>query len=41
MMVCLIFHTEITINRKNWRITTKLHLENLKIFLKKANVNKC
>ena len=34
-MVCLIFHTVIIINRKNWRITTKLHFENLIIFLKK------
>ena len=28
MMVCLIFHTAIIINRKNWRITIKLHFEN-------------
>ena len=35
MMVCLIFHTAITINRKNWRITIKLH------FYKKANVHSC
>ena len=34
-MVCLIFHTVIIINRKNCRITTKLHFENLSIFLKK------
>ena len=32
---CLIFHTAIIINRKNWRITIKLHFENLSIFLKK------
>ena len=31
-MVCLIFHTAIIINRKNWRITIKLHFENLWIF---------
>ena len=35
MMVCLIFHTAIITNKKNWRITIKLHLENLSIFLKK------
>ena len=29
-MVCLIFHTAIIINRKNWRITTKLHIENIR-----------
>ena len=29
MMVCLIFHTAIIINTKNWRKTTKLHFENL------------
>ena len=34
MMLCLIFHTAIIINRKNWRITIKLHFENLSIFLK-------
>ena len=34
-MVCLIFHTVIIINRKNWRITTKLHFGNISIFLKK------
>ena len=34
-MVCLIFHTVIKINRKKWRITTKLHFENLSNFLKK------
>ena len=34
-MVCLIFHTVIIINRKTWRITTKLHFENLSVFLKK------
>ena len=28
----LIFHTAIIINRKNWRITIKLYLENLSIF---------
>ena len=34
-MVCLIFHTAIIVNRKNWRITIKLHFENLGIsFLK-------
>ena len=39
-MICLIFHTLplFIINRKNWRITVKLHFENLSIFLKKANV---
>ena len=41
MMVCLILHTAIIIYRKNWRITAKLHFENLSIFLKKANVHKC
>ena len=35
MMVCVIFHTAIIINRKNWRITVKLHFEDLSIFLKK------
>ena len=35
MMVCLIFHTAITINRKNWKTTIKLYLENLGIFFKK------
>ena len=35
MMVCLIFYTAIMIKRKNWRITIKLHFENLNIFLKK------
>ena len=34
-MFCLIFHTVIIINRKNWRITIKLHFENLSIFFKK------
>ena len=29
MMVCLIFHTVIITNRKNWIITIKLHFENL------------
>ena len=33
-MVCLIFHTSIITNRESWRITTKLYLENLSIFLK-------
>ena len=33
-MVCLVFHTVIIINRKNWRITTKLPFENLSIFFK-------
>ena len=32
MMVCLIFHTTIIINRKNWGINVKLHFENLSIF---------
>ena len=36
MMVCLIFHTAIIINRKNWRISIKLHFENLSIFFKKS-----
>ena len=35
MMVCLIFHTAIIINRKNWRITMKIHFENLSIFFLK------
>ena len=34
VMFCLIFHTVIIINRKNWR-TIKLHFENLSIFFKK------
>ena len=34
MMVCLIFHTVIIINRKNWIITIKLHFENLSISFK-------
>ena len=34
-MICLIFHTAIRINGKNWRITIKLHFENSSIFLKK------
>ena len=34
IMVCLIFHTAIIINRKNWRITIKLYFEKLSIFLK-------
>ena len=37
-MVCLIFHTAIINNRKNWRIIVKLHFENPSIFLKKANI---
>ena len=36
MMVCLIFHTAIITNRKNWRITMKLHFENLSIFFLKS-----
>ena len=28
MIVCLKFHTAVIINRKNWRITIKLHFEN-------------
>ena len=32
MMICLIFHTAIIINRKNWRITIKLHFQNVGIF---------
>ena len=36
MMVCLIFHTTIIINRKNWRITIKLHFKNLSISFKKS-----
>ena len=36
MMVCVIFHTAIIINRKNWRITVKLHFEDLNIFFKKS-----
>ena len=40
MMVCLIFHTVIIINRKNWRITIKLHFENLsKFFFKKRTTH--
>ena len=35
-MVYLIFHAAIIINRKNWRITTKLHFENLSNFFKKS-----
>ena len=27
--------------KENWRITMKLHFENLSIFLKKANVHTC
>ena len=36
MMVCLIFHTAIIINNKNWRITIKNHFESLSIFFKKS-----
>ena len=36
MMVCLLFHTAIIINRKNWRITIKLNFENLSNFFKKS-----
>ena len=36
MMVCLIFHTAIIINRKNWRITIKLNFENISICFKKS-----
>ena len=36
IMVCLIFHVAIIIDRKNWRITIKLHFENLSIFFKKS-----
>ena len=32
MMVCLIFHTAMIINRKNWWINIKLHFENLSMF---------
>ena len=32
----LIFHTAVIINRKNCRITIKLHFENLSIFFKKS-----
>ena len=35
MIVCLKFHTAVIINRKNWRITIKLHFENFSIFFKK------
>ena len=35
MIVCLIFHTAIIINSKNWCITIKLYFENLRIFFKK------
>ena len=34
MIFCLIFHTAIIINRKNRRITLKLHFEDLSIFFK-------
>ena len=33
-MVCLIFHTVIIINRKNWKITAKLYFENQYFFNK-------
>ena len=36
MMVCLIFHPAIITNRKNWRITIKLHFENLSTFFQKS-----
>ena len=36
MMLRLIFHTASIINRKNWRITTKLHFENISIFFLKS-----
>ena len=36
IMVCLIFHVAIIIDRKNWRITIKLHFENFSIFFKKS-----
>ena len=36
MMVCLIFHTAIIINRKNWRIIIKLQLGNLSVFFFKV-----
>ena len=36
MMVCLIFHTTVIINRKNWRITIKLHFENPSIVFSKS-----
>ena len=35
-MVYLIFHTAIIINRKNWRITIKLHFENIDISFKES-----
>ena len=40
MMVCLIFHTAIIINRKNWSTTIKLHLKIPAFIFKKANVHK-
>ena len=40
-MVCLIFHTDIMISRKNWRVTVRLHFENLSIFFKTANIHTC
>ena len=36
MIICLIFHTAIIINRKNWRITVKLHFENTNIKKKRS-----
>ena len=36
LMVCLIFHTAFIINQKNWKITIKLHFENLSIFFQKS-----
>ena len=36
MMVCLIFHSAIIINKKIWRITIKIHFENLSIFFLKS-----
>ena len=38
-MVYLIFHTVIIINRKNWRITIKLHFENLCILKKRTYIH--
>ena len=35
-MVCLIFHTDIIINSKNWGITIKLHLKISVFFFKKS-----
>ena len=36
MLVCVKFHAAIIINNKNWRITIKLHFENLIIFFYKS-----